>query len=60
MAWARGWPRTVGLFFVLPFIYKPLHAACRCLEAAAAFQNDHILSQIETIDPSRAPISFSP
>ena len=23
---------------VLSFIFKPLHAACRCLEATAAFQ----------------------
>ena len=38
------------------FYYKPLHEACRCLEATAAFQNDHILSQIEVIDFSRAPL----
>ena len=45
---------------VLSFIYKPLHSACRCLAATAAFQHDHILSQIEIINPSRAPLSPSP
>ena len=52
---------------VLSFIYKPPHAArramaaaCRCLEATATFQNDHILSQIEMINPSRALLSPSP
>ena len=44
-----------------PPIYKPLHAARRtmsaashCPEATAAFQNNHILSQIKMMDPSRA------
>ena len=45
-----------------PPIQKPLHAArramsaaSRCPEATAAFQNNHILSQIKMMDPSRAP-----
>ena len=48
-------------------ILIPLHAArkaiattCRCLEATAAFLHDHIMSQTEMIDPSRAPLPSYP
>ena len=38
----------------------PLHAARRAMAAAAFLLHDHILSQTEMVDPSRAPQSPSP